>query len=494
MPMMYQSTRNAANKVTASQAILSGLADDGGLFTPTSMPVLDLDFEELKTKSYQEVAKLILSAFFDDYTEAELDACISSAYDDKFDTAVIAPLATLKDYHNLELFHGSTIAFKDMALSILPYLLTTAAKKQGVERKIAILTATSGDTGKAAMAGFADVPGTDIIVFYPKSGVSRIQELQMITQAGHNTHVVAIEGNFDDAQTEVKRLFNDPDLRERLAAQQIQLSSANSMNIGRLIPQVVYYIYAYAQLVRHQRLEAGETINIVVPTGNFGNLLAAYYAKEIGLPVAKFICASNENNVLTDFFASGRYDKKRPFKVTTSPSMDILVSSNLERLVFHLLGNDAQKTAVLMKSLAETGQYQLADVDQSILDLFAAGFATEQETAKEIKTIFESDHYVLDPHTAVASAVYRAYREQLGDSRPTIVASTASPYKFPRVVVEAISGQQVASDFEALEQLADISGVVVPQAVNGLQEAPIRHSLLVTVADMQQAVEAYLEV
>ncbi|AEJ24279.1 threonine synthase [Streptococcus equi subsp. zooepidemicus] len=494
MPMMYQSTRNAANKVTASQAILSGLADDGGLFTPTSMPVLDLDFEELKTKSYQEVAKLILSAFFDDYTEAELDACISSAYDDKFDTAVIAPLATLKDYHNLELFHGSTIAFKDMALSILPYLLTTAAKKQGVERKIAILTATSGDTGKAAMAGFADVPGTDIIVFYPKSGVSRIQELQMITQAGHNTHVVAIEGNFDDAQTEVKRLFNDPDLRERLAAQQIQLSSANSMNIGRLIPQVVYYIYAYAQLVRHQRLEAGETINIVVPTGNFGNLLAAYYAKEIGLPVAKFICASNENNVLTDFFASGRYDKKRPLKVTTSPSMDILVSSNLERLVFHLLGNDAQKTAALMKSLAETGQYQLADADQSILDLFAAGFATEQETAKEIKTIFESDHYVLDPHTAVASAVYRAYREQSGDSRPTIVASTASPYKFPRVVVEAISGQQVASDFEALEQLADISGVVVPQAVNGLQEAPIRHSLLVTVADMQQAVEAYLGV
>lgn len=491
---MYQSTRNAANKVTASQAILSGLADDGGLFTPTSMPVLDLDFEELKTKSYQEVAKLILSAFFDDYTEAELDACISSAYDDKFDTAVIAPLATLKDYHNLELFHGSTIAFKDMALSILPYLLTTAAKKQGVERKIAILTATSGDTGKAAMAGFADVPGTDIIVFYPKSGVSRIQELQMITQAGHNTHVVAIEGNFDDAQTEVKRLFNDPDLRERLAAQQIQLSSANSMNIGRLIPQVVYYIYAYAQLVRHQRLEAGETINIVVPTGNFGNLLAAYYAKEIGLPVAKFICASNENNVLTDFFASGRYDKKRPLKVTTSPSMDILVSSNLERLVFHLLGNDAQKTAALMKSLAETGQYQLADADQSILDLFAAGFATEQETAKEIKTIFESDHYVLDPHTAVASAVYRAYREQSGDSRPTIVASTASPYKFPRVVVEAISGQQVASDFEALEQLADISGVVVPQAVNGLQEAPIRHSLLVTVADMQQAVEAYLGV
>ena len=357
MTLVYQSTRDANNTVTASQAILQGLATDGGLFTPISYPQLELDFIKLKDASYQEVAKLILSAFLDDFTDQELDDCINNAYDSKFDTPEIAPLVKLNGQYNLELFHGATIAFKDMALSILPHLMTTAAKKHGLKNKIVILTATSGDTGKAAMAGFADVPGTEIIVFYPKDGVSKVQELQMTTQTGDNTHVVAIEGNFDDAQTNVKRMFNDAALRERLAAHKLQFSSANSMNIGRLVPQIVYYVYAYAQLVKAGQIQAGEAVNFAVPTGNFGNILAAYYAKQIGLPVGKLICASNENNVLTDFFKTHVYDKKRSFKVTSSPSMDILVSSNLERLIFHLLGNSAEKTADLMKSLNQHGQY-----------------------------------------------------------------------------------------------------------------------------------------
>lgn len=492
MPMMYQSTRDQENKVTASQAILQGLAADGGLFTPVSFPKLALSFNKLKDKSYQAIAKLVLSAFFDDFTEDEIEYCISSAYGDKFDTSLIAPVVSLTDSHHLELFHGTTIAFKDMALSILPYLLTTAAIKQGVEQKIVILTATSGDTGKAAMAGFADVPGTEIIVFYPHAGVSKIQELQMTTQVGENTHVVAIEGNFDDAQTDVKRMFNDPDLAQKLAARGMQLSSANSMNIGRLIPQVVYYIYAYAQLVKAGQIEAGQNINITVPTGNFGNILAAYYAKKIGLPVATFICASNENRVLTDFFTSGIYDKKRPFKITTSPSMDILVSSNLERLVFHLVGDNAEKTKCLMDALTRNGSYELQDSDEAIFSQFVAGFATEAETAAEIKRVFELDDYVMDPHTAVASAVYQNYRHETGDDTPTLIASTASPYKFPGVVVEAITGEPVADDFEAVSQLKQLSHVVQPKAVIGLQNARVRHRLLVKTADMQTAVENYL--
>lgn len=494
MPLLYQSTRNQANQVTASQAILQGLATDGGLFTPLSLPKLDLDWAQLQTASYQEVARLVLSAFLDDFTADELDHCIQSAYDDKFDTPVIAPVVDLDGQYHLELFHGSTIAFKDMALSILPYLMTTAAKKQGVTDKIVILTATSGDTGKAAMAGFADVPGTEIIVFYPKDGVSKVQELQMTTQEGKNTHVVAIDGNFDDAQTSVKEMFNDTDLRQRLAAKGLQFSSANSMNIGRLVPQIVYYVYAYAQLVKAGKIVAGDALNITVPTGNFGNILAAYYAKEIGLPVGKLICASNDNKVLTDFFATKTYDKKRAFKVTTSPSMDILVSSNLERLIFHLVGNDAEKTAALMTALQTEGQYQLEDYDADLFALFAGGFATEEETAAEINRLYQATAYIQDPHTAVASAVYQAYRKETGDATPTVIASTASPYKFPVVAVEAVTGQVGLSDFEALERLRDLSGVALPSAVAGLETAPVRHHTVVAVAEMQAAVEEYLGV
>lgn len=492
MTLIYQSTRDENNRVTASQAILQGLATDGGLFTPLEMPKVDLDFDQLKDATYQEVAKLVLSAFLDDFSPEELDHCIRSAYDDKFDTPTIAPLVKLGKQYHLELFHGSTIAFKDMALAILPYLLTTSAKKQGVDNKIVILTATSGDTGKAAMAGFADVPGTEIIVFYPKDGVSKIQELQMTTQAGANTHVVAIDGNFDDAQTDVKRMFNDAALRARLAERQIQFSSANSMNIGRLVPQIVYYVWAYAQLVKAGDIENGTSVNFTVPTGNFGNILAAYYAKQIGVPVGKLICASNENKVLTDFFATRTYDKRREFKVTTSPSMDILVSSNLERLIFHLLGNSAAKTQQVMDSLTQTGTYTLSEADEAILDLFEAGFATEAETAEEIQRLHAETGYVQDPHTAVASAVYQAYVAQTGDTRATVIASTASPYKFPRVAVTAITGQDSGDDFEAVSQLRQLSGVAIPAAVDGLASAPVRHQTVVATADMQAAVEAYL--
>ena len=492
MTLVYQSTRDANNTVTASQAILQGLATDGGLFTPISYPQVELDFTKLKDASYQEVAKLILSAFLDDFTDQELNDCINNAYDSKFDTPEIVPLVKLNGQYNLELFHGATIAFKDMALSILPHLMTTAAKKHDLKNKIVILTATSGDTGKAAMAGFADVPGTEIIVFYPKNGVSKVQELQMTTQTGDNTHVVAIEGNFDDAQTNVKSMFNDAVLRERLAAHKLQFSSANSMNIGRLVPQIVYYVYAYAQLVKTGQIVAGDKINFTVPTGNFGNILAAYYAKQIGLPVGKLICASNENNVLTDFFKTQVYDKKRSFKVTSSPSMDILVSSNLERLIFHLLGNSAEKTADLMKSLNQHGQYELTDFAPAILELFAAEYATEVETAAEIKRVYEASDYIEDPHTAVASAVYQKYRTATGDETTTVIASTASPYKFPVVAVEAVTGQAGLSDFEALAKLHELSDVVVPPAVDGLENAQVRHKTTVAADQMQAAVESYL--
>ncbi len=371
----------------------------------------------------------------------------------------------------------------------MPYLLKIAAKKQKVDAKIVILTATSGDTGKAAMEAFADVPGIEILVFYPKDGVSKIQELQMVTQKGENTHVIAIDGNFDDAQTEVKRLFNDSQLARKLGEKKMQLSSANSMTIGRLIPQVVYYIYAYAQLVKEGAIAAGDQVNITVPTGNFGNILAAYYAKQIGLPVHRCICASNENNVLSDFFETNIYNKKRDFKVTSSPSMDILVSSNLERLIFHLLGNDAQKTKDLMETLDKEGSYQLDQFDQEILDLFQAGYATESETSLEIKEIFASDHYVIDPHTAVASAVYRKYRKESQDTTPSLIASTASPYKFPRVVVEAISQQPISDDFTAIKLLEKISKVKIPKAIDKLSRAPIKHHRVVTLKDMQEAVE-----
>lgn len=357
MELVYTSTRNANETVTASQAILKGLAGEGGLFVPSEIPALDLDLDELAGMTYQETAYEVMRRYLTDFTEEELKNCIDQAYDGKFDTKEIAPLVSADGSYYLELFHGSTIAFKDMALSILPHLLTTSAKKNNVSNEIVILTATSGDTGKAALAGFADVKGTKIIVFYPKNGVSPIQEKQMVTQRGENTFVVGIHGNFDEAQAGVKKMFSDPDLAEEMERAGYQFSSANSINIGRLVPQIVYYVYAYAKLYANGEIAKGEKINVAVPTGNFGNILAAFYAKQMGLPIAKLICASNENKVLYDFFSNGIYDKNREFILTSSPSMDILISSNLERLIYRIAGEDAQKNSAFMKKLSEEGRY-----------------------------------------------------------------------------------------------------------------------------------------
>ena len=406
MAVLYGSTRGNGEKITASMAILKGLAEDGGLFVPDSIPALDVPLKELLGKSYQEIAYQVMSRLLTDFTEEELRNCINKAYDSKFDTPEIAPLVKKGNSYYLELFHGSTIAFKDMALSILPHLLTTAAKKNGVTNEIVILTATSGDTGKAAMAGFADVPGTRIIVFYPKDGVSPVQEKQMLTQKGENTAVVGIYGNFDDAQTGVKNIFNDKEMKEKLAGAGFQFSSANSINIGRLVPQIAYYVYAYLRLMEAGEIQENEQINVVVPTGNFGNILAAYYAKEMGIPIARFICASNENKVLYDFFRTGCYDRNRDFRLTNSHSMDILISSNLERLIYKIAGNNAEKNRNFMEQLGAEGKYEITEEMKEKLREFYGNYANEEETAQTIRQVYEETGYVLDTHTAVGKAVY----------------------------------------------------------------------------------------
>ena len=397
MVVNYVSTRDTKKQeITASQAILKGLADDGGLFVPTSIPKLDKSLKELSEMTYQEVAYEVLKLFLTDFTEEELKHCINSAYDSKFDTEEIAPLVMADGAYYLELFHGATIAFKDMALSILPHLMITSARKNKIKNDIVILTATSGDTGKAALAGFADVEGTRIVVFYPKNGVSAIQERQMVTQKGDNTHVVGIKGNFDQAQTGVKEMFNDKELAAELDAAGFQFSSANSINIGRLVPQIAYYVYAYVKLLGEEKISDGETINVVVPTGNFGNILAAFYAKNMGLPIEKLICASNENKVLYDFFSTGEYDKNREFILTNSPSMDILISSNLERLIYHIAGNDAEKNSELMEGLRTTGKYEITAEMREKLSSFYGNFATEKDTGDAIKKLYEDTGYIIE--------------------------------------------------------------------------------------------------
>ena len=494
MEVLYKSTRGNGETVTASQAILKGLSDDGGLFVPTSIPALDVPMEKLAAMSYQEVAYEVMSRFLTDFTEDELKNCIANAYDAKFDTEEIAPLTKADGVYYLELFHGATIAFKDMALSILPHLMTTAAKKNGVKNEIVILTATSGDTGKAAMAGFADVPGTRIIVFYPKNGVSPIQEKQMVTQKGKNTHVVAIHGNFDDAQTGVKKMFNDKELGKELADKGFQFSSANSINIGRLVPQVVYYVYAYANLVKNGEIADGEKINVTVPTGNFGNILAAYYAKNMGLPIKKLICASNDNKVLYDFFRTGAYDRNRDFILTTSPSMDILISSNLERLIYRIAGEDAACNASLMAALAGDGKYEITAEMKEKLGDFYGNYATQEECAAQIRSLYEDTDYVLDPHTAVAAAVYNKYKEETGDTTKTVIASTASPYKFTRTVLSAMDEKYAdMDDFALTEELEKISGVKIPDAITKIRNAPVLHNIQCEKDGMKQAVMEFLE-
>ena len=462
---------------------------------PTELPKLDVTMNELKTMSYQETAYAVMKQFLTDFTEEELKHCINSAYDSKFDTEVIAPLVKVGDTYHLELFHGATIAFKDMALSILPHLLTTAAKKNNVTKDIVILTATSGDTGKAALAGFADVPGTKIIVFYPKNGVSKVQELQMVTQKGDNTSVVAIHGNFDNAQSGVKALFEDKELEKELSDAGYQFSSANSINIGRLVPQVVYYVYAYAKLLENGEIENGEEINVTVPTGNFGNILAAYYAKQMGVPIAKLICASNENKVLFDFFKTGKYDRNREFVLTSSPSMDILISSNLERLIYTIAGQDAKKNSELMEALKKDGVYEITPEMKEKLSDFEGGYSTEEETKETIGGTYKSTGYVMDTHTAVAAHVSRAYRDASKDQKKMLVASTASPYKFARSVMTAIDEKyDELEEFALIDELEKVSGVAIPNAIEEIRNAQIRHTKECDVDKMKETVKEILGV
>ena len=494
MNLVYHSTRNSEETATASEAILKGLTSDGGLFVPDSIPKLNVSLEDLTQMSYQEIAYAVMKEFLTDFTEEELKTCINNAYDSKFDTEEIAVTKKVDGAYYLELFHGATIAFKDMALSILPHLLVTSARKNNVKNEIVILTATSGDTGKAALAGFADVPGTKIIVFYPKSGVSPIQEKQMVTQKGDNTYVIGIKGNFDDAQTGVKKMFSTKELAKVMNDNGFQFSSANSINIGRLVPQVVYYVKAYADLLKQGALKAGEPMNVVVPTGNFGNILASYYAKQMGLPIGKFVCASNKNKVLFDFFETGKYDRNREFYVTTSPSMDILISSNLERMIYRIAGNDAKQCAKFMAALTKDGEYVITDAMKAELSEFFGAFGSEEETAVKIKEVYDKEGYVMDTHTAVAAVAYDKYKAATGDDKtPTVIASTASPYKFTRSVMDAIDpAYDAEDDFELVDELNKVSKTAIPKAIEEIRTAPVLHDTVCETAAMEDEVKKIL--
>ena len=494
MNLVYHSTRNSEETATASEAILKGLTSDGGLFVPDSIPKLNVSLEDLTQMSYQEIAYAVMKEFLTDFTEEELKTCINNAYDSKFDTEEIAVTKKVDGAYYLELFHGATIAFKDMALSILPHLLVTSARKNNVKNEIVILTATSGDTGKAALAGFADVPGTKIIVFYPKSGVSPIQEKQMVTQKGDNTYVIGIKGNFDDAQTGVKKMFSNKELAKVMNDNGFQFSSANSINIGRLVPQVVYYVKAYADLLKQGALKAGEPMNVVVPTGNFGNILASYYAKQMGIPIGKFVCASNKNKVLFDFFETGKYDRNREFYVTTSPSMDILISSNLERMIYRIAGNDAKQCAKFMAALTKDGEYVITDAMKAELSEFFGAFGSEEETAVKIKEVYDKEGYVMDTHTAVAAVAYDKYKAATGDDKtPTVIASTASPYKFTRSVMDAIDpAYDAEDDFELVDELNKVSKTAIPKAIEEIRTAPVLQDTVCETAAMEDEVKKIL--
>ena len=492
--MQMLSTRGAA-AVSPSMAILRGLAPDGGLYVPAEFPQFTLEeIGAMAQLSYQERACAVLERFLPDFTREELKAAIAGAYGTGFDCEAVAPMAKVGSWaHSLELWHGPTLAFKDMALQLLPYLLTMSGKKHGEEREVFILVATSGDTGKAALEGFLDVPGTRCCVFYPHGGVSQAQRLQMVTTGGSNTHVIAVKGNFDDAQTGVKKIFSDPDFAAEMNRQGRVLSSANSINFGRLVPQVVYYFSAYADLLAEGAIKLGDKVNFCVPTGNFGDILAADYAGKAGLPVGKLICASNENNVLTDFIKTGAYDiSGRDFFKTISPSMDILISSNLERLLFDLCGNDGAKVADLMAQLKEKRMYQVdADMLAKLQAKYAAGYVNEAGIREEICRTWQEDHYLMDTHTAVASAVLRDYIEKTGDKTPCVIVSTASPYKFGASVLEAIAGEDAVKgkdDFACCAMLSEMTGTHEPDQIAKLPEMEIRHSGVCEKDAMAQAV------
>ena len=494
---MYTSTRDNSVRVTAAQAIANGISKDGGLFVPTQIPALTLDeLKQLVGKDYQGRAVAVLSKYLSDFSEQEVAECVSGAYGGgKFSSDKTAPVVKLDSSAYIqELWHGPTCAFKDMALQILPHLLTRAASKTVGDKQIVILVATSGDTGKAALEGFKDVPNTKILVFYPSDGVSAMQKLQMITQEGDNVGVSAIKGNFDDAQSGVKTIFTDPDVAKLLEDNGMQFSSANSINWGRLAPQIVYYVSAYCDMVEQGAITLGDKINVCVPTGNFGNILAAYYAKEMGLPIDKLICASNANNVLTDFLSTGTYDRNRDFYATISPSMDILISSNLERLLYILSGGDDKKVAGYMSDLSKNGKYTVdADILEKITSLFAAGCCDDAETKATIGSVYSDKKYLCDTHTAVAVKVYDEYRAATGDSKPTVIASTASPFKFTASVLSAVDASLVkGEEYEMAKTLADATGVECPVQLTGLENKAVRFSEVIDKSDMRKAVFAML--
>lgn len=488
--MNYVSTRDTSVKVSSAQAITRGISADGGLFVPESFPSVSLErIEQLSKLDYIGRAKAILSLYLTDFTEEELDSCVRGAYERGFSSEKVAPLAKLEDVvYILELFRGPTCAFKDMALQMLPHLLTVAGKKAADGTEIVILVATSGDTGKAALEGFKDVKNTRILVFYPEDGVSPMQKLQMCTQEGGNVAVCAIEGNFDDAQSGVKKIFTDKAIAERLAAEGMAFSSANSINWGRLAPQIVYYFSAYCDLVADGAIKNGDKINVVVPTGNFGNILAAYYAREMGLPIAKLICASNSNSVLTDFLTTGVYDRNREFFTTVSPSMDILISSNLERLLYSLAGSE--KVKGWMKQLAECGRYEVdADTLAKLRSLFAAGCCNDDETKATIAAAYKEKGYLCDTHTAVAVKVYYDYKTRTGDCAPAVIASTASPFKFSAAVLEAVEGgAEELDEFAMVARLAEVTGLECPEQLAGLRDKPVRFTGCCSKDKMEQTV------
>lgn len=483
--MYYKSTRDSSVNITSAEAIVQGISKDGGLFVPSEIPSVSMDeIVKLGDMSYSERAAYIFAKYLTDFTDAEIRYCTDNAYSVKnFESENIAEISHLfEGTYVLELWHGPTCAFKDMALQILPYLLTTSAKKINIDKKIVILVATSGDTGKAALEGFADVQGTQIMVFYPEDGVSPMQKRQMTTQDGNNVAVCALKGNFDDCQTGVKNIFGDKEIASKLEENKLMFSSANSINWGRLAPQIIYYISAYATLVKDDEIKAGDKINIVVPTGNFGNILAAYYAKNMGLPVNKLICASNSNKVLTDFLTTGVYDRNRDFITTISPSMDILISSNLERLLYIMTGyNDAQ-IREWFGQLSSTGKYEVSDdIKAKLKEEFSAGFCTDVETKDTIKRIFDKYSYTLDTHSAVAVKVYEDYKAATGDTTKTVIASTASPYKFSASVLEAIEGRKSDLDeYDMIDRLHELSGYDIPESLAALRTKPVRFSKVIS--------------
>lgn len=497
--MQYLSTRGQNEPVTAAQAIKQGLASDGGLFVPGEIVAVSREqLNNLLGADYSQIATTILSRYLVDYTAGEVQQCVTGAYSvEKFDHQDIAPLHSLSaDIHVLELWRGPTCAFKDMALQILPHLLTIAAKKTGEKNEIVILVATSGDTGKAALEGFKDVPGIRVVVFFPEKGVSAVQRLQMLTQQGNNVSVIAVQGNFDDCQSGVKQIFADLDFNRRLNANQYRLSSANSINWGRLVPQIVYYFSSYLKLVEKKQIRMGEKINFVVPTGNFGNILAGYYARQMGLPVNRLICAANANNVLTEFIKTGIYNRNRDFLKTISPSMDILISSNLERLLFEMSGRSAGKVRDWMQQLQEQGRYEVDDnIKNQIKSLFWSDSATDEATIQTIKAVWEQYHYLMDTHTAVAFKVFNNYKNDTGDSTKTVVISTASPFKFNNSVAQAVLGTAAVAgqnDFELLEKLSRHTGWPIPEGLRNLDQKTVLHSGKIPGDGIGQAVAASL--